>query len=178
MYLGDGHISRSRTWRMRISLDLKWPGVMFECGDAIQAILPTNRVSYCREHPTSGCAVASVYSKQLLCLFPQHGSGPKHLRKIELVPWQQRIVTNQPRQFLRGLIHSDGCRFVNRVHAKGKAYEYPRYNFTNASDDIRGLFTAACDQLGIEWRPMNARNISVARHTSVAFLDEFVGPKS
>jgi hypothetical protein len=60
----------------------------------------------------------------------------------------------------------------------GKVYEYPRYNFTNASDDIRTLFTSACDGLGIQWRRMNERNISVARRESVALLDEFVGPKN
>jgi hypothetical protein len=122
--------------------------------------------------------VVSVYSKRLLCLFPQHGPGLKYLRSIELVPWQQRIVVRQPRQFLRGLIHSDGSRFINHITVKAKTYSYPRYTFSNASEDIRRLFTATCDQLGIEWRQMNARNISVARRESVARLDEFVGPKS
>jgi hypothetical protein len=45
------------------------------------------------------------------------------------------------------------------------------------SADIRGLFCDACDRLGIAWRRMNARNISVARRAAVARLDEFVGPK-
>lgn len=53
-----------------------------------------------------------------------------------------------------------------------------RYNFTNASEDILTLFTATCDQLGIAWRRMNARNISVAKRESVARMDSFVGPKS
>jgi hypothetical protein len=66
---------------------------------------------------------------------------------------------------------------MNRVRTRGAAYEYPRYQFTNASVDIKKLFTDTCDQLGIEWRHMNARNISVARRESVARLDEFVGPK-
>lgn len=87
------------------------------------------------------------------------------------------VVYSNQLQFLRGLIHSDGCRFTNRVRARGKAYAYPRYNFTNASDDIRNLFTLTCELLGIEWRQMNARNISIARRDSVARLDRFVGPK-
>jgi hypothetical protein len=73
---------------------------------------------------------------------------------------------------------SDGCRFINRICAKRKTYEYPLYNFTNASGDIRNLFTGTCDQLGIRWRRMNERNISVARRKSVARLDEFIGPKN
>jgi len=76
------------------------------------------------------------------------------------------------------LIHSDGCRSLNRVRGRDRWYEYPRYTFCNASDDIRGIFCDACDQLGIPWRRMNARNISVARREGVARLDEFVGPKS
>ncbi|MGH2786246.1 MAG: hypothetical protein ACRDJ1_13375 [Actinomycetota bacterium] len=43
---------------------------------------------------------------------------------------------------------------------------------------IRWLFTDSCDQLGIEWRQMNARNISVARRDSVALMDTFIGPKT
>jgi hypothetical protein len=62
--------------------------------------------------------------------------------------------------------------------ATGRTYSYPRYSFTNAADDIRALFTDACDRLQIEWRRMNARDISVARRPSVARLDEFVGPKN
>ena len=33
--------------------------------------------------------------------------------------------------FIRGLIHSDGCRVTNKVW--GGKYEYPRYFFTNHS---------------------------------------------
>jgi hypothetical protein len=102
----------------------------------------------------------------------------KHQRHIELQSWQQELVECEPERFVRGLIHSDGCRFVNRVHVNGKTYAYPRYNFTNASTDIRQLFTDTCDRLGVAWRRMNARNISIARREAVARLDEFVGPKS
>jgi hypothetical protein len=75
-------------------------------------------------------------------------------------------------------VHSDGCRHTNRVTVGGNRYAYPRYTFTNASDDIRQIFCDACDAIGVEWRRMNARNISVARRASVARLDEFIGPKT
>ena len=80
--------------------------------------------------------------------------------------------------FLRGLLHSDGSRFANRVRVDGRLYSYPRCTFTNASSDIRRLFCDACELLDIEWRVMNARNISVAKRASVACLDEFVGPEA
>jgi hypothetical protein len=179
LYLGDGLVSQHRrTWALRVFLDMTWPGIMLECANAMQKVFPQNRVSLCQPDPNSWCAVVTIYSSHIPCLFPQHGPGLKHLRPIELDDWQREIVAEHPNQLLRGLIHSDGCRVVNRVRVKGKAYEYPRYQFTNASEDIRALFTAACDQLGIEWRRMNERNISVARRDSVARLDEFVGPKN
>lgn len=31
-------------------------------------------------------------------------------------------------------------------------YEYPRYMFSNESQDIMGLCCAVLDQLGVEWR--------------------------
>jgi hypothetical protein len=91
------------------------------------------------------------------------------------------MVDKHAEELIRGLIHSDGCRVTNkirrRVKGQERAYEYPRYFFTNASDDIRELFTDALDRLGIAWRQSNPRTISVARREAVARLDEFVGPK-
>lgn len=49
-----------------------------------------------------------------------------------------------------------------------RRYEYPRYFFTNVSDDIRRLCTDTLDALGVAWRQANACNISVARKDSVA----------
>jgi hypothetical protein len=110
-------------------------------------------------------------------LFPQHGPGRKHKRKIELVEWQREIVRAAPGEFLRGLIHTDGWRGTNRVRVKGKDYAYPRYQFSNRSDDIRTLFTDVCDMLEIAWRPWGRWHISVARREAVAKLDAFVGYK-
>lgn len=116
-------------------------------------------------------------------LFPQHGPGKKHERKIELVDWQLLITHEWTREFIRGLIHSDGSRCMNRFSVKlpsGRIgrYAYPRYFFTNYSEDIRRIFCDHCDLLGIRWSQSNPRNISVSHRDSVAILDSFVGPKS
>ncbi len=116
-------------------------------------------------------------------LFPQHGPGRKHERRIELAPWQLRITRAHTEEFLRGLIHSDGSRCINRFAVKlpsGRVgrYAYPRYFFTNYSADIRKIFCEHCELLGIRWTQSNARNISVSHRDSVAILDSFVGPKS
>ena len=84
--------------------------------------------------------------------------------------------------FVRGLIHSDGCRTVNRCKTRlpsGRVaeYAYPRYFFSNLSSDIRGLFCESCDSLGVRWRQSNHRNISISHRASVALLDKHIGPK-
>ncbi|WP_176611803.1 hypothetical protein [Actinomadura sp. WMMB 499] len=64
-----------------------------------------------------------------------------------------------------------------RLNDEERWYEYPRCYFTNDSVDIQRIFTDALDRLGIAWRQMNRKNISVARREAVARMDEFVGPK-
>lgn len=127
-----------------------------------------------------GCVAVTSYSRSWPVLFPQHGPG-KHERRIALAPWQQAIVDAHPWEFIRGLIHSDGCRITNwttrMVAGERKRYEYPRYFFTNLSTDIIRLFTTALNQVGVEWKQANGRNISIARKASVALMDAHVGPK-
>jgi hypothetical protein len=175
-YLGDGSISHHPrdVFRLRIAIDQRHPYIIDECRDAVALLMPKNRVDVVS---CVGCVSVSAYSKHWPDLFPQHGKGKKHERRIALYQWQQHAVARFPKHFLRGLIQSDGSRFMNRVTVGGKRYAYPRYTFSNTSPDIRALFTRSCEMLGIEWRPMNALNVSVARKDSVAALDAFVGPK-
>jgi hypothetical protein len=164
LYLGDGCLSLGRrgVFHMRVALDQRYPGIIRECRRAIEDVLPGNRVSV---QPRRGerRSDVSVYSKHLPCLFPQHGAGKKHERPIVLKEWQSTIVAEQPGSLLRGLIHSDGCRFENHIRHGDRLYTYPRYGFSNRSADIRRIFTHACDLIGVEWRVMNERTISVAR---------------
>jgi hypothetical protein len=174
LYLGDGCIYTMPrdVYRLAVFCANEYPILMRACAAAIGEVI-SNKVGF---RLKGGCTEVYSYSKHWPCLFPQHGSGRKHDRKIELADWQQALVDVDPRPLIRGLIHSDGCRVLNR--ASGTKYPpYPRYHFTNASDDIREIFTRALDALGIDWRPNNARNISIARRASVAKLDDFVGPK-
>ena len=102
---------------------------------------------------------------------------------IELTGWQRDLTHAHPRELLRGLIHSDGCRCVNRFKTKlpsGRIaeYEYPRYFFSNLSADIRRIFCEHCELLGIRCTQSNPRNVSISHRKSVALLDEFVGPKT
>jgi Homeodomain-like domain len=171
LYLGDGYLDPfpRGVYRLRITCANAYPDLIHRCEQAITRVLPI-KVSRTEK---IGCCDVSSYSKHWVCLFPQHGPGPKHKRKIELAAWQQELIDRDPRHLLRGLLHSDGCRVDNWVNGT----PYPRYEFTNASTDIQAIFGRACDALGIEWRPNKPRSLSVARRASVALLDEFVGPK-
>ncbi|WP_030794261.1 helix-turn-helix domain-containing protein [Streptomyces sp. NRRL S-920] len=184
LYLGDGSISHQRrgVYSLRIACADAWPGLIDACAAAIQAVRPDNKVFRVQ---SVGCQYVTCWSKHWACLFPQHGPGKKHTRKIALEPWQQEIVDAHPWEFIRGLIHSDGCRVTNwttRVVAgERKRYEYPRYFFSNKSDDIRKLFSDTLDRVGVGWtvlaRNSDPFNISVARKASVALMDAHVGPK-
>ncbi|MEU7294661.1 helix-turn-helix domain-containing protein [Streptomyces exfoliatus] len=185
LYLGDGHIAHSRAMRvpsLSISCTDTWPGLIDACVLAMQTVLPGNHASKVRR---KGCLEVKICSNHLGCLFPQHGPGKKHERRIALEPRQQEIVDAHPWDFIRGLIHSDGCRITNWtekvIGGQRKRYEYPRYFFTNKSDDIRQLFGDTLDRVGVEWtttrRGSDPYNISIARKASVALMDAHVGPK-
>jgi hypothetical protein len=181
-YLGDGYIAdNSRSYQLVITLDAAYPDIIEECSGAILLSLPSTRPHVNADRVHRAVRVEAG-SKLWPDLFPQHGPGRKHTRPIVLAPWQREIVERQTWQFVRGLIHSDGCRTVNRFTTKlpsGRVaeYAYPRYFFSNLSTDIRSLFCEACDRLGLRWTQSNHRNISISHRKSVALLDEFVGPK-
>jgi hypothetical protein len=172
MYLGDGCISRHpRTWQLRITLDAKYPGIIDRCRQAIDILMPTQRAAMLRR--SDNCIEVSLGSKHWPCLLPQHGPGKKHLRSIRLEPWQEVLVKEATEEFVRGLIDSDGCRVV----ANDRGVKSVRYHFSNRSDDIRGLFCAALDELGIPWTRPRWFEVAIYRKAAVARLDEFVGPK-
>jgi hypothetical protein len=177
LYLGDGWLSSHGTsTALNLALDLVYQEIIDEAGAAISRL--RGRVPWTGKHRHKACMRVVSYWKQWPCFFPQHGPGRKHTRPIRLTDWQWEIVSQEPEPLLRALIQTDGWRGLNKVHVKGKDYAYPRYQFSNRSDDIRKLFCDACDLVGVEWRPWGRWHISVARRDSVARLDEFIGLKS
>ncbi|MBR8744961.1 helix-turn-helix transcriptional regulator [Nocardiopsis sp. MG754419] len=190
LYLGDGYIGAIRRGVDYLSIVCcdTWPGLMVECATAMAAVFPVTVFQVRRQ----GCTEIKATSKHWRCVFPQHGPGKKHERRIALESWQREIVDAHPKEFLRGLIHSDGIRVVNRVRRKrprpgAEFHVYPRYQFTNASSDIVALCTRALDRVGVDWRTHVTRRdredlrplhvVSVSRREAVAAMDTFVGPK-
>lgn len=178
LYLGDGTISRHprRVYRLRVFLDRAHPMIVAECAAAMSLVLPASKVGVLK-HKDARMEEVYSFSTHWPHLFPQHGPGVKHKRRIALEPWQQRVVERYPGRLLRGLIHSDGCRVENVIRHPRKTYRYPRYFFSNRSLDIQRIFCAACDRLGIAWRQDGPWNVSVARREAVVALDRHVGAK-
>ena len=184
LYLGDGCISvGARTSRLRITLDLKYPRIIEATRSLVARCFPSNRVDVQSRGVKGNCVNVSVYSLHLACLFPQHGPGKKHERRIALESWQRQQVKAAPGALLRGLIRSDGCVFINRtdIH-RPEPYEYLSYAFSNKSKDIVEIFEQGCELVGIErrvtWRSnTQIWNVRINRRSSVAKMLEHVGQK-
>lgn len=179
-YLGDGYIARGpRYYALRITCANDYPDIISDVAACITAVRPVGGLCLRRK---TGCVDVQSQWQHWPCLFPQHGPGRKHERPIVLEDWQRTIVENHPGPFLRGLMHSDGSRVRNwarrPVAGELKTYSYSRWQFVNASQDIRELCCWALDLVDIPWRQSNVRVISVSRREAVARLDELIGLKS
>jgi hypothetical protein len=172
LYLGDGHISRmARTYRLRISLDARYPGIVADTDAIIARCFPANRIGGLIADGGS-TVVRWIYNAHLPCLFPQCGNGKKHERPIELHGWQHEKVAAAPWAFLRGCIRSDGCVYTNRT---GR-YAYLSYGFHNHSTDILDLFEQVCLAVGLDCR-RTARDVRIYRRASVERMLQQVGTK-
>lgn len=171
LYLGDGDITLvNKTLRLRISQDRRYPQLADLCAQAMSEVLPSNRpgISF-----RGGTCIISVYSTHLACIFPQHGKGRKHTRPIELEHWQREIVERHPWGLIAGLLHSDGCRDLNVVNGK----EYPRWSFSNRSEDIRSIFFDTATSVGL--RPTRSKwVVHISKRIDVHAVDAHVSTKA
>ncbi|RJS47004.1 transcriptional regulator [Nocardioides cavernaquae] len=180
-YLGDGHISLAPrgVYGLHIVNDQKYVELNRHIIELMKLVKPGGQ-PHTRLRP--GAVITTVSWKHWPCLFPQHGPGRKHDRLIELDQWQKDIVSAHPADFVRGLFHSDGARSANwtrkLVAGEMKRYDYPRWQFSNNSDDIRALCCWALDLLDIPWKQSSWKTISVSRRPAVARLDRLIGLKA
>ena len=179
-YLGDGHLTRQpRQWVLSIACDARYVRIIDEVRAALVATLPAVRIHHIERQ---GATLVQAGWMHWPCLFPQHGRGRKHERRILLEDWQRTIIETHVDGFLQGLLHSDGSRVRNwatrPVAGRQKRYEYPRWQFVNHSDDIRDLYCWALDLVAVPWRRSSWKTISVSRREAVDRLDSLVGLKA
>ncbi len=121
LYLGDGciNVHRRGVYFMRITLDNAWAGIIDECETALRAVRPDNSVFRVQRQ---GCVAVTSTSKHWPCLFPQHGPGMKHTRKIAL-----RTLAAGPRRRAPLAVHP-------RAHPLGRL---PRHQLDDPRDRRR-----------------------------------------
>lgn len=183
LYLGDGCLNelknRENNYRLRITQDNKYPKLIEDCRNAITNLLST-KTWLCNK---IGCKDITTSKKDLNLWFPQHGLGKKHEREIKLENWQIIVLDKYPQEFIKGLIHSDGCRYEYEIKNK---YKFVGYNFTNKSKDIMDIFTSYLTKLSIKHRireknknkPTSMYVCEITKTSEVIKLDLFIGPKS
>jgi hypothetical protein len=144
-YLGDGCVSKyARTYRLRIFASITHLGIIDEVTKCLKMIFPSNSIGFSRK---PGCLEISVYSNMIPIMFPHIGDGRKHDRKIELSEFQKQHIQNGARFLLRGLFHSDGCYYRQRILRDGS--EIMNYSFCNKSKDIHAIYQMALEICGI-----------------------------
>lgn len=190
LYLGDGHIiqdkrpGKENIYRFRIFLDNKYPLVQNEAAQCLETLFKNNKVNIVDNsnyNTPSNMSVVMIYSSHLLELFPQHGKGLKHDRKIQLLEWQEKIVDEYPLDFLWGLVASDGTYCLTKQY---KNRLYPIYCFSNQSEDIRELFVGCLEKFAIPYRRNGSKDhngkpklITIGRPPYVQTLEKYVGNK-
>ena len=100
------------------------------------------------------------------------GRGKKLLLRMALEPWQQSHTGRHPELLLRGLLHSDGCRFENT----GRDWRNTRYKFDNPSLDVRRRRHLHASRSSLDRRRVE-RSTSLGKE-DVRKLDRLVGPNS
>jgi len=184
-YLGDGCLGQtkktSRSKTLFLANQASFVNMNKYITDSLQLLFPNKKIKhYYRKG--QDCVNIKVNAISLEELFP-HGQGTKHTRKIELKEWQEEICKQYPKEFIKGLMESDGCRFK-----PVKKYKYFIYQFTNASKDIHNILQKFCDliQLSYTFRKKEFKTQKRAtiyltcfsKKETVLILDNFIGIKS
>lgn len=174
LYLGDGYINQMpRTWKLRFFLSGKYGDLNNFAVSQLKKIFPENVINP-YQHPKHDMITIYVHSQKIPFLFPQYGKGMKHTRKIKLNEWQEEII--QPKFFIMGLFHSDGCYYIRKDKRTGK--EYQSYDFRNESDDLHNLFKKYCEMLGISCTfSSKPKNSHIYKKNYVTKMFEMIGTK-
>ena len=121
LYLGDGCISRNRrVWRLRITLDAKYPAIIDRCRQAIDILMPRQRagISAARMGASKcGCTPSTGHACSRSTVPARSTSGA-----IRLEPWQQALVDQATEEFIIG---PDPQRRLPRRRQRPRRHERP-----------------------------------------------------
>jgi hypothetical protein len=123
--LGDGNLSQiSRSIRLRITCDLKYPILIETIQKSLQIVAPRNNVGIVKNQ--GNCLDIYCYSND----WPEvlgWNPGGKIEQKVTVPGW---IFTNESymKACLRGLLQTDGCIYIDRG--------YSMVNFVNSCKEL------------------------------------------
>jgi hypothetical protein len=165
LYLGDGCISAHPrgVFRLRDVLDAAYPSIIDQGrrGHPPRSSTQRRGPSSPRVQRHRGLVVLEG-----LAVFASPARAREEARTAHRPP-ALAARSRPPHLLVRGLIHSDGCRFVNTGR---DGWRSPRYAFANLSADIRAIFVDACVQLRV--RPTTSGStVYVSRKDDVELLD-------
>lgn len=189
-YLGDGCLQHNirkncRSYTLLISNQADFTRMNKEIESALIDIFPNKTIKFYKRKK-SNCINIKLTAVNLHFLFP-HGIGKKHTREIELTSWQDDLLKKYPKEFIKGLIESDGCRFAPR---KKQCPTYIIYQFTNCSLDIHKFLQKASTQIGLNFTFRLTKSKNKPSHYALKYwtcfndrksfkiLDDFIGPKN
>lgn len=126
--LGDGNLScpNGRATRLRITCDTKYPTMIQEITNTLEALFPNNKVSHVVRN--DNCIDISVYSNMLNACMPwKVGGGSKSDQHAHVPAW---IMTKNEymKSCVKGLIQTDGSIYNDR--------EYTMVNFNNITKEL------------------------------------------
>jgi hypothetical protein len=181
-YLGDGYVANTgRSFQLVITLDAVYPDIIEECRAAIVLSLPAARPC-ARPHAVHRSVRVEAGSKLWPDLFPQMGPRAQARAPDRPSPLAARDRRGPPLALraradpLRRLSNRQPLQDAAAVRARGRV-RLSAVLLQQPLEDIRRLFCESCERLGLRWTQSNHRNISVSHRTSVALLDENVGPR-
>ena len=116
MAIGDGNLSNpnGRATRLRITCDTKYPNIIKNIMQAIQEVMPDNKVSIV--HKKENCIDISCYSNKWENLLGwKAADGSKFNQKISVPNWIKKDRASST-SCLRGLIETDGSVYRDRKY--------------------------------------------------------------
>lgn len=168
VYLGDGYIIRNkRTYKLMFSILENHTEVQKKISSQLKILFPFNKINILKRKNSKCCDII-VYSNNIPLLFPQYGSGHKHERKIETTELQRFNIITYPKEFLSGLLDSDGTSYIQS--------NLRFYMFKNKSVNIVKIFCDTCDLLDIKYTVVKFKSIYsvyIRRKKYVRLLETF-----
>ncbi len=141
--LGDGNLSNpnKRAVRLRVSCDKKYPRLLKHIVNALQLMLPKNKVGITNRK--GNCIDISVYSNYLPKLLSWNWhDGPKDKQNVAVPIWIKKDQ-NFAKECLRGLFQTDGSIYKDR--------DYLMVNFVNTAPKLSNDVFYMVQKLG--YRP-------------------------